>query len=487
MYDFKSYHVAIAKESAQSAANAIEDFINEKKRQVNIFSVYHKKLIRQFINNSQNEHIYTRLQQRITDYFPGYFTFNVVDASGELVRDDFEGYIGNMCLADLNRFNKTGKQLPRVHPNEYSYHFDVLAPLDSENSQQILFVSFHADLIGVLLQSVKTSGHQLMLINTAASNLIEVTEDGARIKWNRDDYRLSKEELSRVLATYPVSSSVWSVMNFYEPRLFTDFRNTVITQSVSIFVIFIFISLVMFLRIKQEEKLRKQADRYKDEFLSVVSHELRTPITSIKGALGLVKNNIVGGVNSKAGEMIDIAFNNSERLSLLIDDLLDLQKIESGKMKFDFQDHDLVALTRQAIQDCDGYARRFNVRFTFKHNIDSITVIVDGDRIAQILANLLSNAVKYGAENDEVIVRVDQVNNHVHVSVEDHGEGIPMSFNNRIFKKFAQSDASTTRKVSGTGLGLSISKQIIEKHHGSIGFDSRVGKGSVFYFDLPVR
>jgi len=486
IHDFKSYHAAIAQESAQSAANAIEGFIAEKKRQVNLFSINHLELIKQFANNGQNEHIYTQLQSLVASYFPGYFTFNVVDQSGELVRDDFDGYIGVMCMTDLIRFNRNGRQMPRVHPNEYSYHFDVLAPLDIDRRKKILFVSFHADMIGVLLESARTSGHQLLLINPDASNLIEVTKDGSRIKWDRADYRLSKEELDRVISTKSVPNSVWSVVDLHHLQLFEDFIYTVLKQSLLIFVIFVFISLVMYKRIKREEKLRKQADKYKDEFLSVVSHELRTPITSIKGALGLVNNSVVGEINPEVEEMISIALNNSERLAVLIDDLLDSQKIESGSMEFGFHEHELVTLTRQAVRDNQGYADRFNVKFKFQSNVEAVIVNVDEVRIGQVLANLLSNAIKYGALNDEVIITINVTDNDVRVSVTDHGEGIPLFFTNRVFTKFAQSDASTTRKVSGTGLGLSISKQIIEKHGGKIGFDSLVGKGSTFYFDLPV-
>jgi len=485
--DFKSYHDAIAKESTLSASSLVEGFIAERNRQVTLFARNNIQLIKDFILTPSADGSYLKLQRQILSYFPNYFAFNVVDKSGELARDDFDGFIGELCVSDLLDFRKRGSHLARIHPNDIAYHFDVLAPLAAELDQAVLLISFHANVMGKLLKSSETAEHQLMLIYQGASNLIEVTADGSRINWERDDYRLSKEEKSRILYEHPVAGTVWTVVDFHTPELFSGFIKIVVSESLVIMVIFIFITLMMFIQINREEKLRKQAERYKDDFLSVVSHELRTPITSIKGSLGLINNGVTGDLSPEVEQLLKIAKNNSERLALLIDDLLDLQKIEAGKMDFKFRNEDLIELVQQSITNNLGYADKFNASFELKKSVDSVSVIVDAVRIEQALSNLLSNAIKYGATNDNIEVLVELIGSIVRVSVKDHGEGIPDSFQDRVFQKFAQHDTSTTRETAGTGLGLSIVKKIIENHNGEISFETAEGVGTTFYFDLPVH
>jgi len=485
--DFEFYHNAIAKESTLSASSLVEGFIAERNRQVTLFGRNNDQLIKEFILAPSAEASYLKLQKQILSYFPNYFAFNVVDKSGELVRDDFDGFIGELCVSDLLDFRKRGRHLARIHPNDIAYHFDALAPLASELDQAVLLISFHANVMGKLLKNSETAEHQLMLIYQGASNLIEVTANGSRINWERDDYRLSKDEKSRILYEHPVAGTVWTVVDFHSPELFSKFIKTVISESLIIMAIFIFITLMMFIQINREEKLRKQAERYKDDFLSVVSHELRTPITSIKGSLGLINNGVTGNLSPEAEQLFSIAKNNSERLALLIDDLLDLQKIEAGKMDFKFHEENLIELVQQSIANNLGYADKFNASFELKKSVDSVIVKVDAARIEQVLSNLLSNAIKYGAKNDKVEVSIELINSIARVSVKDHGPGIPESFTDRVFQKFAQHDTSTTRKTAGTGLGLSIVKKIIENHNGEISFETTEGAGTTFYFDLPVN
>lgn len=232
--------------------------------------------------------------------------------------------------------------------------------------------------------------------------------------------------------------------------------------------------------------VRKEADRLKNEFVSTVSHELRTPLTSIYGGLKLVLAGITGELPKKARKMLELAYNNSERLNLLINDILDIQKMESGRMEYHFQTLDAMALVLKAVEDNRGYADKFGVYFTLtKSVLEKTFVRGDESRLCQVLANMLSNAAKFSESGDSVEVWVERWEGWVRFSVIDHGPGIPEAFQPRVFNKFAQADSSDTRQKGGTGLGLSIAKALVESHHGEIGFRTKSGEGTAFFFQLP--
>jgi PAS domain S-box-containing protein len=241
-----------------------------------------------------------------------------------------------------------------------------------------------------------------------------------------------------------------------------------------------------FLGIAYDLTERKRIEHMKSEFISTVSHELRTPLTSIRGSLGLLTAGAVGEIPAKAKPLLDIASKNCERLVRLINDILDIEKIESGHMRFDFSEQSLQALVEQAIAMTQAYAAQFSVRFVLQVEGAIGNVSGDADRLIQVIVNLLSNASKFSPFGGSVKVRLALTANNVRLSVIDHGEGIADEFRGRIFQKFAQADSSDTRGKGGTGLGLNISKAIVEKHHGSIGFYSERGKGTEFYVDLPL-
>lgn len=229
----------------------------------------------------------------------------------------------------------------------------------------------------------------------------------------------------------------------------------------------------------------EQASRTKSEFMATVSHELRTPLTSISGALGLVLGKASNGLSDKARVLLEAASRNAERLTLLINDILDLEKIELGKLDFECRPLDLVALTRQAISANDSYAALHHVRLTLTATPATALVWGNANRLLQVFANLISNAVKYSPVDGAVELAIVACARGWRVIVRDYGRGIPEAFKSRIFQRFAQADSSDTREQGGTGLGLSISKAIIERHHGMIDYQSVEGEGAEFYFYLP--
>lgn len=231
---------------------------------------------------------------------------------------------------------------------------------------------------------------------------------------------------------------------------------------------------------------QKEIDRLKSDFVSIVSHELRTPLTSIRGALGLVAGPMAKELPEKALRLVDIAHKNCERLTLLINDILDIDKIESGQMRFEIQPENLEQILRQAIDVNQPYAEKLGVVFKAAEIDADLRVNVDAARLAQVLANLLSNAAKFSIRGDSVEVSARRHDGRVRISVKDYGSGIVESFRPQIFGKFSQGDSSSTRVKGGSGLGLHISKQIIERLGGTIGFDTEVGQGTTFWFELPL-
>jgi DNA-binding response OmpR family regulator len=193
----------------------------------------------------------------------------------------------------------------------------------------------------------------------------------------------------------------------------------------------------------------------------------------------------MGEFPAKAKKLLDIANNNCERLLLLINDILDIEKIEAGKMDFKLSKVNLTHIVRQAIAGNEMYANKFDVSLRLIDEIPNIYVIADAERLLQVMANLISNACKFSHAKGEVTLAMAKLDGDVRVSVADKGTGIPLEFQPYLFQKFSQADATNTRGKGGTGLGLSISKSIMEKMGGTLNFISSPEIGTTFYFDLP--
>ena len=232
---------------------------------------------------------------------------------------------------------------------------------------------------------------------------------------------------------------------------------------------------------------RKRLERLKDDFVSTVSHELRTPLTSISGSLGLLIGGAAGPLPDPAARLLAIAQTNSQRLVRLVNDILDIEKMESGQIAFNFKRVETRALVGQAIEANRGFADGYRVQVRLDAASVAGEVHADPDRLVQVVTNLLSNAIKFSPPDGEVVVALQKRDDVVRISVRDHGPGIPADFRPHMFEKFAQADATDARRKGGTGLGLSIVKQIVSRLGGSVGFDDAPGGGTVFHVDLAGR
>ncbi|MFA4899775.1 MAG: CHASE3 domain-containing protein [Brevundimonas sp.] len=230
---------------------------------------------------------------------------------------------------------------------------------------------------------------------------------------------------------------------------------------------------------------RRRVAEMKDAFVSTVSHELRTPLTSIAGSLGLLAGGAGGELPDKAARLIGIAHSNSQRLVRLINDILDVEKLESGKLILAMSPLDLREIAARSIDGVRGYADQLGVSLSLGEG-DPAPVRGDADRLIQVVTNLLSNAAKFSPAGGEVAVTVNPEARIARLSVTDHGPGIPEAFRSRIFGKFAQADSTDTRAKGGTGLGLAIAREIAERHGGRLWFESAEGDGATFHLDLPL-
>jgi PAS domain S-box-containing protein len=231
---------------------------------------------------------------------------------------------------------------------------------------------------------------------------------------------------------------------------------------------------------------RRKAEQLKDEFISVVSHELRTPLTSVKAAILMVLSGKTGVLPKKVESMLTIAANNSERLELLINDLLDINKLKVTKSTF--TTIDINGLISQAITSNQSYAEKYGVTCVWQPSTEK-NVLVMGDelRLMQALLNLLSNAIKFSPPDKPVTISTHRDDKSVWISVSDSGPGIPFNYQDKVFDKFFQVDSSDTRQKGGTGLGLPITQKIIEKHSGKISLTSQPGEGTTFCIELPIK
>ena len=231
---------------------------------------------------------------------------------------------------------------------------------------------------------------------------------------------------------------------------------------------------------------QRRIERMKENFVSVVSHELRTPLTSIRGALALLADGSSGALPESAQRMVVMAARNCERLVELVNDILDLEKMQTGQLVVQPETLDLVKLLRDHLRSTLGFARLYQVQLTMPRQDGAVWVNVDPRRMAQVMGNLVSNAIKFSPAGSAVEVQLHRDEATCTIAVRDHGPGIPIDFRPRVFEKFAQANAGNARSHGGSGLGLPITRDLVERMRGRIGFECPPEGGTIFTVTLPL-
>jgi PAS domain S-box-containing protein len=239
-----------------------------------------------------------------------------------------------------------------------------------------------------------------------------------------------------------------------------------------------------YLMIATDLSERRAIEKMKDEFVSVVSHELRTPLTSIKGALGLLTGGVTGKLPAAAEKMLQVALNNTDRLTRLVNDILDFERMESGQITMETQISDTAQLMRESAESVHVIAQGEGVSVVLVPL--AVPVRVDPSRIVQALVNLLGNAIKFSPSGGRIEFGAKRSSGSVIFRIKDQGRGIPMDKLETIFERFQQVDASDSREKGGTGLGLAICRSIVQQHGGRVWAESELGRGSTFYVQLPL-
>ena len=230
----------------------------------------------------------------------------------------------------------------------------------------------------------------------------------------------------------------------------------------------------------------KKVELLQKEFVATVSHELRTPLTSITGSLGLLAQGVLGELPPKVAQLLHVAYHNSQRLNLLINDLLDIEKLAADKLHFDLQSHDLTELVNLATNMNQPLGKERGVQLVLSTQVTGARVLTDKDRFLQALSNLQANAIKFSPDDGRVMVTIERgARGYWRVCVQDQGEGVPLNFRDRIFEKFSQADSSDTRQKGGTGLGLAITRQLMAGMQGQVDYASPPGEGACFWLEVP--
>lgn len=243
---------------------------------------------------------------------------------------------------------------------------------------------------------------------------------------------------------------------------------------------------IVFVGMIRDISERKRNEQLKKDFISTMNHELRTPLTSISGSLALIASGTMGAMPEPAVGLLNIARNNVNRLGRLINELLDMDKILSGKMALELKVHDVLPLIERTVKDIDTQIQSKQLRALIRTPDPSLKIRVDGERFSQVLLNFLSNAIKFAPQNSALQIDLSLQASTVRVAVSDEGPGIPDNFRSQLFQKFSQVDSSDTKSKGGTGLGLAISKGLAEAMGGQIGYEPSASGGACFFVEFPL-
>ena len=233
------------------------------------------------------------------------------------------------------------------------------------------------------------------------------------------------------------------------------------------------------------EKLA-EANRLKTEFVNIVAHQLRTPLSAIRWSVGFLLGGKATRLNSQQYEQIELIQSNVKRLIRLVDDLLDVSRVEQGRIVLKKEKIDLGELAKEMIEQYSSYARASDISLKLKAEKKLPLISADSEKIKIVLQNLIDNAIRYSKKSGKVQIKLSKENGYIKCEVKDNGVGIPKNEQKYIFRKFFRSSNILRRQTRGTGLGLFITKAFINLHNGRIGFKSEENKGSVFWFELPI-
>ena len=491
--DFTKHQQTMVDESVRRVSAEITLFMQMQERMLELFVDRHKETLDLLVSNPTDDAAVNIVTKSVKKTFADHLAFTVTALGGKPLYEDVAKFIGELCIADIQAYTEKQVNFPVIHANTAGFHFDVMQSFPLEKPEAVFVISFHADILSNLLESGQPEGHSLVLVNPAKDSLIEVAAGGARSTMVRTDYRLSDSESARILSRKSVEDTRWELVGLYDKGHYEGRKEQILQESVVLFFIFGVVGVLLAVNLMHEDKKKREAlyrtqiaDENRRILISVITHEFRTPVATIVGSLNLLAKGSAGVLDDGSAELIDMARNNTRHLQLLIDDFLDLQRLEMGKLQLKQEEAYINEVVERAVTNNAIFGEQYGVKFVYKPPESNKKVFVDVQRIEQVMANLLSNAAKHGGSFNNVDITIVSYDDQVRVNVIDHGNGIAPEFRDHVFDRFTMADKPTYTKGSGSGLGLSICKAIIEAHDGNINFETKVGDGTTFYFELPV-
>ena len=484
-----------------NAARELELTLKELHRSIDLFTAGHIKLIEQLVRHPDDYVLADKLVDTAHNIFPESFAVTLVNSEGNLLIEDIDGLVGDVCKADLRKWIQKEPDTIRIHPNPVSYHFDIVRSLPLETNKKVLFfISILTEKITPHLFNHHIQGYQLILLNRKKQGLIEVTEKGGRDVIKRE-FVLGEKEIDLITYRKHIQGTDWELValpaqgGYVMPHLKTWKLTLIMMAGLFVFGLLVLKQLVSSETrlIRQTEELNKaritaeEANAAKSRFLSTVNHELRTPLNAIMGFTQLLQMDDKQPLDSAQKDYIDEILKASKHLLELINEVLDLAKIEAGHVDLTI---DTVSLS-PAIEECYSLVQVLMVENEITlRPVDpacqNLLVRADRKRLKQILLNLLSNAAKYNQVGGSVTVKcLPGNNNRVRISVTDTGQGIAPEHHEKLFEPFNRLEAENS-DIVGTGIGLVITRQLVELMGGEMGVESSLGKGSTFWIELPL-
>ncbi len=426
---------------------------------------------------------------------------NNADLAKSLYQLDVLYNTSTQFAGSLDRANLINIMLEGLEKS-LSFNLSYILLFNEENDVKLIVNSLHplserfeqAVKLRALL-SYKSLFDKKEMPYSISADIIQVEK---RIKHPYIEYDLPVLNYDNMFAPITIGEKFLGVIEVFREE---DFKSEDATcfQTLSKQVSIPLETATLYEEIKQANVKLENLERMKSEFISIVSHELRTPLTAIKNSLGILKGGTAGATTPIMDKFLGLAERNVLRLKGIINDLLDLSKIEAGKMKFSFEKSDIAAPIETVKNTLENLIKEKNINFSLNIEENLPQVFIDTLRVEQVITNLLSNAIKFTPEQGEISISAKRVvgeilsrvelqpeKDYIVVSVKDSGIGIEQENLEKVFDKFQQIESSLSRKIGGTGLGLPIAKQLVDAHKGAIWVDSVINSGSTFFFAIPV-
>lgn len=504
---FEETQRALLVAEVKATARQVEQFLEHHHNFASAFVQDHPLTFTRMLKDPEDEDLLNEMRHRVTRYVPGLLEYTVAGPDEVYAPDPLGTLIGDQCLADIHKFEERAihqeqavKYNPYIHPQSGNYHFDMMVPWVNEEAGQqgVFFVSFPATQLQDLLKESQRDGHLMMISRTDLPRLIEATADGVRDTLERD-FSLSDEEFNAIQFKQEIRDSRWVVYGSWTPQLMDSHHRHVMIVALIILtglLLFYTLSIYVIVRLRRQEQLvlaqletaknvAEHASNVKSDFLSSMSHELRTPLNAVIGFCQVLRNHKAQPLSETQANWVTQIYNGGSHLLKLIDDLLQISRIEKGELDLHVETLAVSEILEDVVPMLEELAQERSVLITLKNprQIMDAQVRVDRLRIRQVLLNLLSNAIKYNHEGGQVDIYCTPKGQGFRLSITDTGIGIPKEKHGQLFQAFQRLGAEHT-PVEGTGIGLVVTKNLVEMMGGELGFESEEGKGSTFWVDL---